>query len=86
VTRIKLAYRTKVHLFFGGGLLLALAVGLATSLFSGLSLWSSIFGAFRQIRPVEYIMFALFWYWFARGQRTNSRPTLTTLNLSGSKT
>ena len=82
----KLAYQTRVHLFFGGVLLLALAIGLAINLLSGQSTLSAIGGAFRQSRPLDYIMFFVFWYWVARGQRTNSRSTLTTLNLGDSRT
>ena len=82
----KLSYKTKVHLFFGGGFLLAFAISVAINFFSGQRLALSIVGAFREIKPMEYIMFFLFWYWLARGRQTESRPTLTTLNLGGSKT
>lgn len=82
----KLSRKWKAHLFFGGGLLLAFVIGIAINFFSGQRLSVAILGAFREIKPVEYIMFFLFWYWLAYGQQTESRPTLTTLNLGGSKT
>ena len=77
--------KSKVHLLFGGGFLLVFVINVAINFFSGQSfLWATV-GALREIRPVEYIMFILFWYWLARGQQSNSRPTFTSLNLGGSK-
>ena len=78
-------YRSKVHLFFGGGFLLVLVTALAMNWSSGQSLSSAVLGAFGQIRPVEYGMYFAFWYWLARGQKANSRPLFTSLNLRGSK-
>jgi hypothetical protein len=86
VSKNKFSRNWKVHLFFGGGLLLAFAINVSISFFSGQTLLRATLDAFRQIRPVEYIMFILFWYWFARGQQPNSRPKFTGLNLGGSKT
>ena len=76
----------KVHLFFGGGFLLVLAINVVINFLSGQTFWRATLGALREIRPVEYIMFVLFWYGFTRGRRSDSRPTLATLNLDGSKT
>ena len=76
--------KSKVHLFFGGGFLVVFVISGAINFFSGQSFSSATVGAFREIRPLEYIMFILFWYWFARGQQSNSRPEFTSLNLSGS--
>jgi hypothetical protein len=86
VSETKLFHKWKVHLFFGGGLWLVFAISITINLLSGHTLFSATIDALRQIRPMEYVMFFLFWYWFARGQQTNSRPTLTSLNLGGSKT
>jgi len=83
VTINRLSYKRKVHLFFGVG---AITIDVAINFFSGQTLLSAIVGAFRQIKPFEYVMFFLFWYWFARGQQTNPRPTITSLNIGGSGT
>ena len=79
-------YRSKVHLFFGGGLFLVLAISLVMNLSSGQTFASAVFGALGQVRPVEYGMYFAFWYWLARGQQTTFRTTFTSLNLRGSKT
>jgi len=76
----------KVHLFFGGGLLLVLAISVVINFLSGQTFLRATLGALREIRPVEYIMFVLFWYGFTRGRHSDARPTFTTLNLDGSKT
>ena len=76
-------YRSKVHLFFGGGLFLVLAISAMMNLSSGQALSSAVLGAFGQIRPVEYGMYFAFWYWLARGQQTTFRTTFTSLNLRG---
>jgi hypothetical protein len=77
--------RSKVHLFFGGGLVLVLAMSVAINLLSGLTLASAVLEALGQIRPVEYGMYFVFWYWLARGQPTTFSTTFTSLNLRGSK-
>ena len=74
-------YRSKVHLFFGGGLFLVLSISVAMSLSAGQTFLSAALGALGQIRPVEYGMYFAFWYWLARGQQTTFRTTFTTLNL-----
>ena len=76
-------YRSKVHLFFGGGLFLVLAISAGMNLFSGQSFLSAVLGALGQLRPVEYVMYFAFWYWIARGQQTTFRTTFTSLNLRG---
>jgi hypothetical protein len=51
-----------MNLWFGGAVLLLLTVGVVRGLFSGeafiVALWSSI----KQGRPLEWMMFFLFWY------------------------
>ncbi|HEY5884718.1 MAG TPA: hypothetical protein VIT88_08535 [Pyrinomonadaceae bacterium] len=84
--RNKLSYKSKVHLFFGGGLLLALSITVAMSLVSGQDFFSAMIGALSQIRPVEFLMYFAFWYWLARGQEVSARPAFTSLNLRDSKT
>jgi hypothetical protein len=76
----------KVHFFFGGGLLLILAINVVINFLSGQAFLRATLGASREIRPVEYMMFVLFWYWFARGQKSESPDELTTLKLGGSNT
>ena len=79
-------YRSKVHLFFAGGLMSVLAITVAMNLFSGQTFLSAVLGALGQIRPVEYLMYFTFWYWLTRGQHASFRTTFTSLNLRGSKT
>ena len=79
----QLSYKSKVHLFFGGGLFLVLGISAVMNLSSGQSFLSAVLGAFGQIRPVEYGMYFAFWYWLARGQHTTFRTTFTSLNLRG---
>ena len=81
----RLSYKSKVHSFFGGGLLVVLAISVAISLISGQTFASATLGALGQIRPVEYGMYFAFWYWLARGQQTSFRTTFTILNLRGTK-
>ncbi len=80
-----LSYRSKVHLFFGCGLLLVFCFSVVTNLFSGQTLSAATLAALGQIRPVEYVMYFAFWYWLARGQQTSSGPAFTTLNLRDTK-
>ena len=82
----RLSYKSKVHLFFGGGLFVVLAISVVMNLSSGLTFASAVLEALGQIRPVEYGMYFAFWYWLARGQQTTFRTTFTSLNLRGSKT
>jgi hypothetical protein len=77
--------RWKVHLLFGGGFLLAYAIYVVNNLVSGRNLSSSLLTAFLDIKPFEYIMFGLLWYGFASGWKSESRPSVTSLNLSSSK-
>ena len=86
MTTNRLSRNWKVHLFFGGGFLLAITIGVAVNFFSGQTFLSATIAAFRQIKPFEYILFLLFWYWLARGQQTEAQTTFTSLNLRGSKT
>jgi len=78
-----LSYKSKVHLFFGGGLFLVLAISVAINLSSGQTFSSAALGALAQIRPVEYGMYFAFWYWLVRGQQSTFRSTFTSLNLRG---
>jgi hypothetical protein len=76
----------KVHFLFGGGLLLVILINVAMNSFAGQTFLRVVLGALSGIRPVEYVMFILFWYWFARGQHAAaSRPEFTSLNIDGSK-
>jgi hypothetical protein len=85
MTTNRLSPNWRVHLLFGGGFLFVIAITMVVNLFSGETLLSATIDAFRQIRPFDCLMFVMFWYWFARGERTKDQPTLTSLNLGGSK-
>ena len=77
----RLSPNWRVHLFFGAGFLLVIAITVAVNLFSGQTFLSATIDAFRHIKPFDCIMFLMFWYWFARGERTKDQPTFTSLNL-----
>ena len=82
----KLSYKSKVHLFFGSGVLLVSGLSVAVNLFNGQTFLSAMLEALGTIRPVEYGMYLVFWYWSARSQQVNSVPAFTTLNLRDTKT
>jgi hypothetical protein len=85
VNKNRLFAKWKVHILFGGGFLLVFLINVAINFFAGQTFLRATLGALGEIRPVEYVMFILFWYWFARGQQpAPSRPTFTSLNLGGS--
>jgi hypothetical protein len=86
MTTNRLSQNWKVHLLFGGGFLLAIAVAVAVNFFSRQTFLVATIDAFRQIKPFEYIMFVLFWYWVARGQEAKAKTTFTSLNPGGAKT
>ena len=72
----------KVHLLFAAGFLIALTFGITTEIVGGQRLPGAIWNTVSQIRPMEYAMFALFWYVCAVHKARDERNgSLTTLNL-----
>lgn len=74
----------KVHLMFGGGFLLVFLINAVINKLSGQTLIQAIVSTLRSIRPLDYLMFALFWYALLHKNDSDSRSQLTTLDL-GSK-
>jgi hypothetical protein len=52
----------KRHLTFVGIFVFVVALNLTIGLTSGQSFLGAAWRAFAEIRPIEYVMFALFWY------------------------
>jgi len=85
VTRIEFASKWKTHLVFGGGLVAAITFSVAANMVAGQHLSDAAWNAVRELRPLEVLMYLLFWYGLAFYQPKDewSSP-LTSLNL-GSK-
>ena len=76
--------KLKVHLVFGGALTLVFVVSVISRVASG-ERWPQALGnALREIRPFEWVMIFLFWYWAAFQKAQDEWPSspLTTLGLS----
>jgi hypothetical protein len=75
--------KRKAHLIFGGAFLLFLAFNIITGFTSGQTILGAAWKGLSTLRPIDYIMFALFWYACAvhRPNRDSYSP-LISLNLS----
>jgi hypothetical protein len=75
--------KLKVHIVFGVGLVAVFLFGLVSHLISDERLLQASWGAIKDVRPVEWLMFFVIWYSVACG-KPNLHPTkTTTLGLSG---
>ena len=82
MTKNELIAKWKIHLLFAGGLLSALAISIVPEVLAGESFLSAMWNAVREIRPMEYAMFLLFWYFCAFHKPEDGwNGSLTTLNL-----
>jgi hypothetical protein len=54
--------KQKAHLIFGSGFLLVLAINIITGYTSGQTLLGAIWNGASAIKPMDYVMFALFWH------------------------
>lgn len=82
----KFIAKRKTHLVFVAAFLLAILFNITVGLISGESIVGATWMSLSEIRPMDYIMFALFWYTCAVYQpKDDSQSSLITLNLSGSK-
>ena len=54
--------KRKAHLIFGTTLLLVLALNTILGLTAGQTILGATWNGITAIRPMDYIMFALFWY------------------------
>ena len=78
--------KRKTHLVFAAAFLLALVFNITTGRMPGESVLSATWRGFSDIRPMEYAMFALFWYACAVHQPKDGwHSSFVSLNLSGSK-
>jgi hypothetical protein len=75
--------KRKTHLVFVSLLLMVLAVSTIMGFMAGQTLRGATWRAISEIRPMEYILFAGFWYDCAvRRSKEGWGSSLTTLNLS----
>jgi hypothetical protein len=78
--------RRKRHLVFVAAFLLALVVNITIGLMSNESVLGATWRGVSEIRPMDYVMFALVWYACAVHQPKDEwQSSLISLNLSGSK-
>lgn len=80
----RLLSNRKAHLIFGGALFLFMAVSIIAGLATGQSFLDATWSAVRGIRPMDYLMFALFWYVCAAPPRDDWDTSLISLNLARS--
>ena len=77
--------KRKTHLIFAGAFLLVLFFNITLGLMSGESVLGATCRGFSEIRPMEYAMFAAFWYAFAvHRPKDDWSSSFVSLNLSGS--
>ena len=77
--------KRKVHLIFAGALILALAFNITIDLAAGQPFLGATGKAISEIRPMEYLMVAIFWYASAVYHPTDGwYSPLITLKLSES--
>lgn len=74
----------KTHLIFVGAFLFALAVSIAMNLAANQTFGDATWTAISEIRPMDYFMFALFWYACAVYRPQEWSSPLISLNLSRS--
>lgn len=77
--------KRKGHIIFAFAFVSALAFNIIIGLTSSKTIMSATWHAISDIRPMEYLMFGLFWYAFAAHRpKDDWGSSLTTLNLSQS--
>ena len=76
--------KLRVHALFGGALTLIILVPVIWRMASGERLLQASWNAFKEIRPVEWVMIFLFWYSAASHKPQDEWPSnsMTTLGLS----
>ena len=77
--------KLKIHLFFGCGLLAAIAFSVVVNMVAGEHFSAAAWSAVRELRPIEVVMLVAFWYYCAFYQPKDEwSSSFTSLNL-GSK-
>ncbi len=75
--------KRKKHLIFMGIFLLVLTFNITIGFMAGQTFVAATWKAISEIRPMEYLMFALFWYACAvHRPKDDWESSLITLNLS----
>ena len=75
--------KRKAHLIFGTAFLFALALNTIFGLTSGPTVLGAIWNGLSAIKPMEYLMFALFWYACAVHRPSDDwHSSLISLNLA----
>jgi hypothetical protein len=83
----ELLAKWKTHLTFVGFFFFVVALNLMIGLMAGKTFLSAAWWAMVEIRPMEYLMFALFWYACAvHPPKDDWHSSLISLNLAGSTT
>jgi hypothetical protein len=78
----ELLARRKAHLIFPSAFLLALVFEITIGLMAGQTVLNALWNAISAIKPIDYVMFAGFWYMCAvHRPRDDWDSTLTSLNL-----
>ena len=77
--------KRKAHLFCAGAFIVALSFSITVGLMAGQTLPGATWKAVSEIRPIEYLMLAIFWCAFAvHSPKDDWHSPLVTLNLSQS--
>jgi hypothetical protein len=77
--------KQKTHFVFATAFLIVLSINITLGLMSGESVLVATWRGFSEIRPMEYAMFAAFWYAFAvHRPKDDWSSSFISLNLSGS--
>jgi len=74
--------KRKVHLIFGTGLLFILAFNVISGFKEGQTIWAAIWKGLSAERPMDYLMFVLFWYGAVHPPKDGWHTSLISLNLS----
>ena len=78
----ELLAKRKAHLIFPSAFLLAVVFEITIGLMSGQTVFAALWNAISAIKPIDYVMFAAFWYMCAvHRPRDDWGSTLTSLNL-----
>jgi uncharacterized membrane protein YbhN (UPF0104 family) len=77
--------KRKVHLFFGGIFLIVMVLNITIAFMAGQTFLGATWKAIGEIRPMDYLMFALFWYMCAvHRPKDDWHSSCISLNLSRS--
>ena len=79
--------KRKAHLIFGTAFLMVVVINIVIGLTAGQTILSATWKGLSAVRPMDYLMFALFWYACAVHRPGDDwRSPLISLNLSRTNT